>query len=285
MTDALRVLVCGAATLPATPILAVETAASLDAALDAMTRGAPPDALVSAVDGPEAARLIEATGWQPLLRDVAVLLLTPPLDDDLAARLVSAGVQDLLLADEQPSLARRVRHAVLRKRLERDARKAWSTDLNTGLPNRAQLLEHLHQLLALRTRQPAPMAVLAIRIEGLDALAAQRGAEAAQLVRRKVAVRLRAAVRASDVVSSLGGEQFALLLSKIEAPADAQRVALKLQRALREPFNVLGGPVGVTAHLGIAQHPADGSDGEPLLRQAVAAALDAQRRRSAAAND
>jgi diguanylate cyclase (GGDEF)-like protein len=285
MTDALRVLLAGAATLPASPALAVDCAPSLDAALDAMTRGAPPDAMVAAVDAAEATQLLDAAAWQPLLRDVAILLLTPPLDDALAARLVSAGVQDLLLVDEQASLARRVHHAVLRKRLERDARKAWSTDLNTGLPNRAQLLEHLHQLLALRTRQPAPMAVLAMRIEGLDALAAQRGAEAAQLVRRKVAVRLRAAVRASDVVSSLGGEQFALLLSKIEAPADAQRVGLKLQRALREPFNVLGGAVGVMAHLGIAQHPADGSDAEPLLRQAVAAALDAQRRRTAAAND
>lgn len=123
-----------------------------------------------------------------------------------------------------------------------------------------------------------------LRIDGLDRIAAQHGAEAAQLVRRKVAVRLRAAVRSSDVVASLGGDAFALLLARIEAPADAQRVALKLARALREPFSVLGAAVGVIAHAGIALHPGDGTDAEPLLRHAGAAALDAQCRRSGAAH-
>ena len=164
-----------------------------------------------------------------------------------------------------------------------------STDLDTGLPNRTQLLEHMNQLLALRTRQPASMALLVLRVDGLDPIAAQHGVEGAQVVRRKVAVRLRAAVRASDVVASLGGDEFALLLAKIEAPADAQRVALKLARTLREPFSVLGAAVGVTAHVGIAVHPGDGDEAEPLLRQAATAAAVArlQRRRGAptAAND
>ena len=109
--------------------------------------------------------------------------------------------------------------------LERAARKAYATDLATGLPNHAQLLEHMTHLLALREREPAPMALLVLRIEGLSTTEAALGAEAANVLRRKVAVRLRAGLRASDVVASIGADAFAVLLAWIDAPADGMRVA------------------------------------------------------------
>lgn len=282
------VLLCGEVALP--PSLgAPERCDGIDDALERISAAQAIDAVVAVLSHDEAQRLLATTGWQPVLRDTAVLLVLPAPDGDDAAltlRLVAAGVQDVLGPGEAAStIERRIRFAVLRKQQEREARKAWSTDLNTGLPNREQLLEHFSQLLALRVRQPAPMALLVLRIEGLVAIANAHGEQAAQLVRRKVAVRLRAAVRASDVVASLGGDAFALLLAKIEAPADAQRVALKLARALREPFSVLGTGVGVTVHAGVAVHPTDGDDADRLLRHAGAAALDAQRRRNGAAND
>ncbi len=279
----IRVLAGGgvAAALPAA--FAVEHCDDV-AAIPARVIATAVEVVVARLDTAGAERLLAEPGWQPVLRDCAVLLaLREPLDDELMRRLVEAGVQDICDAAEVDE--RRIRFALARKQREREARKAWSTDLATGLPNRDQLLEHLSQLLALRVRQPAPMALLVLRIDGLHAIGRAHGAEAPQLVRRKVAVRLRAAVRASDVVASLGGDAFALLLAKIETPADAQRVALKLARALREPFNVLGSAVGVTAHVGSALHPADGSEPQPLLRHAEAAALAAERRKTAAAND
>lgn len=271
----------------------VERAASADEALQHATRLSF-DALVLELPAAEALAVAAAPAWVPLLRDVAVLFVVDghgdagPADDVLAERLIAAGAQDLLLPAERAdadAFVRRLRHAVRRKAVERDARRAWSTDLHTGLPNQAQLVEHLSQLIALRARQPAPMALLVLRIDGLDAIGAQHGAEAAQVVRRKVAVRLRASVRSSDVVAALGGDVFALLLAKIEAPADAQRVAIKLARALREPFSVVGAAVSVAAHVGVALYPADGAEPEPLLRHASATALAAQRRKSGAANE
>ena len=127
-----------------------------------------------------------------------------------------------------PGVDRALRLAVERKRLDRAARKAYATDLSTGLPNHAQLLEHMTHLLALREREPAPMALLVLRIEGLSTAEAALGAEAANVLRRKVAVRLRAGLRASDVVAALGADSFAVLLAWIDTPADGQRVADKL---------------------------------------------------------
>ena len=53
------------------------------------------------------------------------------------------------------------------------------------------------------------MAVLVLRVEGLETITARFGREAANVLRRKLAVRLRAGVRANDVVASLGDDSYA----------------------------------------------------------------------------
>lgn len=194
------------------------------------------------------------------------------------------GAQDVLHAGElEPSvLARRLRAAIERKRLEREARTAYATDLDTGLPHQQQLIEHLSQLLALREREPAPMAVLVFRIEGLAHAEARHGREAAQVLRRKIGVRLRAGVRASDVVGSLGDDGFAVLLGSILASGDAPKVADKLLEAVTRPFRLAGDEIRIGAALGIARFPEDGTQPELLLRRAIGLAAGSTARPGAA---
>ena len=187
-----------------------------------------------------------------------------------------------------PGFGARLRVAVERRRIDREARQAYATDLDTGLPHRQQLVEHMSHLIALRERQPAPMAVLVLRIEGVETAAAQLGREAANVLRRKLAVRLRAGVRASDVVAALGDDCYAVLLAALLAPGDAAHVGAKLLTTLRAPFQVAGREVAVAAALGIALHPQDGLQPEALLARAtaLAAAAPAEGRLvGAAAND
>ncbi len=200
------------------------------------------DAVLLCAEPADAANLPLWPGLSQATPDAAVVVALPaPFDPALALRLVQAGVQDVLdlpAAGQTAAaaLARSLRLAVERKRIELAARKAFATDLQTGLPNRQQLIEHMSQLLALRGREPAPMALLVLRIEGFATTEATLGRESANVLRRKVAVRLRAAVRASDVVAALAADSFALLLASTEEPLDADRVALKLLAALHEPF-------------------------------------------------
>ena len=246
------------------------------------------DAVLLCADPAGAVNLPLWPGLSQATPDAAVVVVLPaPFDPVLALSLVQAGVQDVLdmpAAGEattaamaaSSALARSLRLAVERKRIERAARKAFATDLQTGLPNRQQLIEHMSQLLALRGREPAPMALLVLRIEGFATTEATLGRESANVLRRKVAVRLRAAVRASDVVAALGADSFALLLASTEEPLDADRVALKLLAALHEPFALSGQQVAVAASAGVSRYPADGADAGVLMRQAVAAAAAAQ---------
>jgi len=229
----------------------------------------------------DAGSLPALAAWPGLARavlDTALVVVAPEPGAAEALRLVHLGVQDVLPPREAgaAALARAVRLAVERKRLERMARKAYATDLATGLPNHAQLMEHMSHLLALREREPAAMALLALQIDGLGATEARLGTEAANVLRRKVAVRLRSGLRASDVVAAVGVDNFVVLLAWIDDAANADRVALKLAQSLQRPFTVAGQDVAIAVATGVAQYPLHGKEADTLLRRALGQAGEGQ---------
>ena len=237
------------------------------------------DAIVICQAG--ASGLSALAAWPGLARavlDTALVVVAPEPGAAEALRLVHLGVQDVLPPREADvaALARAVRLAVERKRLERTARKAYATDLATGLPNHAQLMEHMSHLLALREREPAAMALLALHIDGLGATEARLGTEAANVLRRKVAVRLRSGLRASDVVAAVGVDSFVVLLAWIDEAANADRVALKLAQSLQRPFTVAGQDVAIAVATGVAQYPLHGKEADMLLRRALGQAGEGQ---------
>ena len=209
--------------------------------------------------------------------DTAVLLLTPAEDAAAEAQLLALGVEAIVAPAATPAmrsaaLLRAVQHAVARKRAERASRNAYATDLATGLPHEAQLVEHMAHLLALREREPAPMVLVVLRVDGFAQTAARLGPESANVLRRKVAVRLRTVLRASDVVAALGADSFGVLLGHLEALADGEAVAGKLVRALQQPLTVAGQSCRVAAAVGLALYPEHGKDPGSLLRRAQAQA-------------
>ncbi len=237
----------------------------------------PCDAVLLKLDRQQSlAWLLAWPGLARLMLDAAVLVVAPEPAPADALRLLDMGVQDVIpghdVAVAVADLARATRLAVQRHRLAREARKAYATDLGSGLPNQAQLMEHMTHLLALREREPAAMALLALRIEGLPAAEARLGAEAANVLRRKVAVRLRAGLRASDVVAALGRDSFAVLLAWIDDPEDGDRVATKLAQSLKRPFSVSGQDLGLAVAVGVARYPAHAKDARGLIHHAMQSA-------------
>ena len=210
----------------------------------------------------------------------AVLVVAEEPTPAAVADWLQRGAQDVIVPSRTAPAdwPLRVRIAIERRRLADAVRRAAGLDLDTGLPDPQQLVEHMSHLMALRAREPAPMALLVLRIEGLASTQARLGREAAQVLRRKLAVRLRAGVRASDVVASLGEDRFAVLLVSMLAATDAQRVADKLLAALAAPIQVAGQVVAVAAALGIGHHPADGDLPQALLARASALAAAAPAR-------
>lgn len=234
------------------------------------------DALLIEADGPAALALVVA--WPALaaaVLETAVVVVSPEPAPDLVLRLLQHGVQDVIEPAQTHALARVLRLSIERKRAECRARKASATDLATGLPNLDQLLEHMSHLVALREREPAPMALIVLCIEGLVATEDLLGVEAANVLKRKVAVRLRAALRASDVVAALGGGSLAVLLAWIEAAGDGERVMHKLAQRLTRPFSVSGRQRRIGVRAGLALFPQHAHQAQLLLRHAWAQAARA----------
>ncbi len=228
--------------------------------------------LVQADTAADLQALTQRPGLSASALDSAWLVLTPVHDIELEADLLGLGVEAIVPPLDAAALSRQLHHAVQRKRLERAARTAYATDLATGLPHQAQLVEHMTQLLALREREPAPMLLLVLQVHGLPQAAERLGAEAANVLRRKVAVRLRSGLRASDVVAAIGADAFGVLLGRLEKKTDADGVAAKLVRSLQQPFTVAGQPSSVTVTVGMAMYPEHGKQPDALLKRASAQA-------------
>lgn len=243
-----------------------EACASLDE-VAARLRSQPPAAVLLVL--PDAAPLLAWSALSHAVLDSAVLAVLPAPTAALCAQLLQLGLQDVLPDSAPEALARALRLGIERKAIEQAARRAYATDLSTGLPNHAQLQEHMTHLLALREREPAPMALIVLRVEGLARVGAALGAEAANVLRRKAAVRLRAGLRASDVVASIGADAFAVLLAWIDSPADGDAVARKLAASLAEPYSVAGRAQTLAVAAGLASYPEHGKDAEGLLRRAL----------------
>ena len=229
------------------------------------------DAVLLAVEPASDDRLPMWTGLSHATVQAAVVVVGPSFSASRTARMLAAGVQDVVPLEHAvaDALPRAVRLAVERHTLARSSRKAFASDLATGLPNHQQLLDHMSQLLALRQRHPALMALIVLRMEGLASVEAVMGAESANVLRRKLAVRLRAAVRSSDVVAALSDDCYGVLLASIVEADHAATVGAKLLTAVRAPYSVAGRDAALAASLGIALYPRDGDDADVLMRRAM----------------
>jgi diguanylate cyclase (GGDEF)-like protein len=220
-----------------------------------------PEALHTRLSQPE---------WETLAWTRALVIVAPGANWEQRSQWLAKGAQEVLGEVTPEALSRALTHAVARKQRELANRLSYATDLATGLPHQAQLIEHMNQLLALREREPAPMALIVLRVQGLGRAAERVGEEGASVLRRKLAVRLRSGLRAGDVVASTSPDSFAVLLGHVEAAADGERVLAKLVRALEAPIQVAGQPFGLSVAAGLACYPEHGRLARELLQRATA---------------
>jgi diguanylate cyclase (GGDEF)-like protein len=144
-------------------------------------------------------------------------------------------------------------------------------DALTALPNRAAFNELLEQAIKLARRQDHSCAVLFIDLDHFKHINDTLGHAAGDELLIEVARRLRACVRDSDVVARLAGDEFVVILADIREPGQAASVARKLLAALCSAVVLGGQDCKISASIGIAVFPADGTEGEILTRHADAA--------------
>ncbi len=146
----------------------------------------------------------------------------------------------------------------------------------TGLPNRRLLSDRLSQCITKAQRDHALFALLHIDLDGFKIVNDSFGHDTGDALLGKVAQRLKGRYRQSDTLARIGGDEFALILDGIQDRCDAQRAAELALDAFRDPFDVNGHAIHVTASVGISIFP-DAPEYGQLLQQAGVAMYAAKR--------
>ena len=141
-------------------------------------------------------------------------------------------------------------------------------DFLTGLPNRMLLNDRLTQAIALARRHGTQLAVLFLDLDRFKHINDSLGHAIGDQLLQSVTERLAACVRSSDTVSRQGGDEFVILLSKIEHAKDAAYSAEKMIAALTAHHNIAQHDLHVTVSIGIGIYPNDGQDAETLIKSA-----------------
>ncbi|HEY0832640.1 MAG TPA: EAL domain-containing protein, partial [Azospirillum sp.] len=175
-----------------------------------------------------------------------------------------------------------------RKRHEEEVRSLAYVDALTGLPNRRLLTDRLSQAMAAAHRHGRPLAVMFLDLDLFKRINDTFGHDAGDMVLAETAARLRACVGEGDTVARIGGDEFVLVLTELDDPADAGKVAERAIAAVKAPLE-LGGPregpregawggrtVFVTTSVGIAVYPGDADGVDDLLRCADLAMYQAK---------
>lgn len=155
--------------------------------------------------------------------------------------------------------------------LEERMRHMAQYDGLTDLPNRALFLDRLGHGIAVARRNHHALALLTVNLDHFRLVNDTYGLLAGDLLLQEVASRLRQAVRDSDTVARVGGDEFAVVAPQVMVREDAGRVAQKLQEALRPPCAVEGQEIKVTASIGVALYPQDGETAEQLAARSSGA--------------
>jgi diguanylate cyclase (GGDEF)-like protein len=155
--------------------------------------------------------------------------------------------------------------------LSREMVRQATHDALTELPNRVLLEDRLEKALARARRATQHVAVMFIDLDGFKKVNDAFGHAAGDALLKEVAMRLGASSREEDSVGRWGGDEFVVLLEKLEGRDGLTARAVKLLQLLAVPFHVLGQEVYVTASIGISLFPRDADDVAGLFKRADAA--------------
>ena len=141
-------------------------------------------------------------------------------------------------------------------------------DILTDLPNRALFKDRLGLSIIQCKRNDSKLAVMFIDLDRFKLVNDTMGHVMGDELLRQVAIRLKGCLRRGDTLARIGGDEFILLMTDLKEKQDAIEVAEKFLKSLQQPFHFGSNEAQISASIGIALYPDDGSSIEELIRHA-----------------
>ncbi|HXX90627.1 MAG TPA: EAL domain-containing protein [Acidimicrobiales bacterium] len=207
----------------------------------------------------------EMLGAIASIRCNALPLVDPKtLDDRLngLADQAALALEKVRLLEQEREAVRQLRHN------EQHIKHLAYHDALTDLPNGRQFSEALQSCLASAEAEGRQLALLFCDLDRFKNVNDSLGHDNGDRVLKAAAERLMMCIRDTDTLARLGGDEFTLLVQDVAGPEEATRIAERVLASLRDPLNIDGQELFLSASVGVALYPEDGEDAQTLLKNA-----------------
>ncbi len=162
---------------------------------------------------------------------------------------------------------------------KQDEQRIWQQanfDSLTGLANRSYFTDSMSHAIDLAERQQERLALLYIDLDRFKQVNDTLGHAVGDQLLKSAAQRLNSCLRKTDLAARLAGDEFAVLLPNISAPEAIEPLVSELLLLLAQPYEFDGNDSIISASIGVAIYPDDGTQVEELLRKADSAMYKAK---------
>ncbi len=155
-----------------------------------------------------------------------------------------------------------------KKMYEEQIKRMALYDSLTGLANRYQLNRRFDESLAYAKRYNLNTGFLMIDLDNFKPINDSLGHHVGDETLKKVAKALSDTCRETDLVTRIGGDEFAVLVSTINDDDRLDSLANRIVSSLTVPMMIMGHNVEISVSIGIAKYPDDGENQDELMRKA-----------------
>ena len=169
-----------------------------------------------------------------------------------------------------------LKSALEKMAIDRRVQKLAYYDALTSLPNRMAILQRMDDAIEEARTTDGRMAVLFLDIDGFKGVNDTVGHRGGDIVLAEVAQRLRGTLRRDEYIGRLGGDEFAIVMPAVSERHEIDMIAQRIGGVLTFPFGVGDYRFSLSASIGVAIYPEDGSARDELLESADAAMYSAK---------
>ncbi len=201
---------------------------------------------------------------------VPIIFLSKDHSHELDDKVMQLGASDCLPISELTPLLleRSIRHAIGRQNTEAQLSFVATHDQLTGLANRYLFHEHLAHSISVSKRRNGQFGLLFLDLDQFKRINDSLGHDIGDMLIIEIANRIRQAVRLTDIVARMGGDEFTVLLEDIKGKKELSLVAGKIQKAIEPVIKIQNHDLYATASIGIASFPDCGLEVQTLMKSA-----------------